>query len=101
MPWSREMSGAVASKLPKCNFLEKMEFIHEKTGNKPTQPNVNYDLVSINYQFGITNFYQWLQIWHQKCERASHNPCLKKIKDRYTYGWSKEILELDDKKSME
>ena len=44
MPWSREMSGAVASKLPKCNFLEKMEFIHEKTGNKPTQPNVNYDL---------------------------------------------------------
>ena len=38
------MSGAVASKLPKCNFLEKMEFIYEKTGNKPIQPKVNYDL---------------------------------------------------------
>ena len=50
-------SGAVASKLPKCNFFEQMAFLHEKTGNKPMQSNVNYDLKTPeNYQFGITTF---------------------------------------------
>ena len=39
-------SGAVASKLPKCKFFEQMAFLHEEMGNKPTQPNVNYDLES-------------------------------------------------------
>ena len=35
-----------ASKLPKCKFFEQMAFLHEKTGNKPTQSNVNYNLES-------------------------------------------------------
>ena len=39
-------SGATASKLPKCKFFEQMAFLHEKTGNKPTQSNVNYNLES-------------------------------------------------------
>ena len=37
-------SGAAASKLPKRKFLEEIAFFREKTGNKPTQSNVNYDL---------------------------------------------------------
>ena len=39
-------SGAAASKLPKCKFFEQMAFLHEKTGNQPTQSNVNYNLES-------------------------------------------------------
>ena len=39
-------SGAAASKFPKCKFFEQMTFLHEKTGNKPTQSNVNYNLES-------------------------------------------------------
>ena len=33
-------SGAKASILPKCKYFEQMAFLHEKTGNKPTESNV-------------------------------------------------------------
>ena len=39
-------SGAAASKLPKCKFFEQNAFLLEKTGNQPTQSNVNYNLES-------------------------------------------------------
>ena len=33
-------------KLPKCKIFEQMTFLHEKTGNKPTQSNLNYGIDS-------------------------------------------------------
>ena len=33
-------SGAPALSLPKCNYLEVMRFLHDKTANKPTKSNL-------------------------------------------------------------
>ena len=33
-------SGAPASALPKCNYFEVMQFLHDKTANKPTESNL-------------------------------------------------------------
>ena len=77
-------SGAAASKLPKCKFFEEMAFLHEKTGNKPTQSNVNHNLDSpeisnLGSPPSISSFR-----YETKSVKAWQNPCQKKIEDRYT-----------------
>ena len=78
-------SEAAASKLPKCKFLEQMAFLHEKTGNKPMQSNINYDLKSPE----ITNLGSPPSISSFRCETKSVRescitPARKKFEDRYT-----------------
>ena len=65
-----------------------MAFFHEKTGNKTTQSNVNYDLESPEISnLGPPPFISSLRRETKSAKEPHTTPARKKIEDRYTRGW--------------
>ena len=94
-PWHRNY--------PNANVLNKWHFSTKKRETSPRSQTLI--IISSLQKLAIWDHHLRLvpSVWNQECERALHNPCQKKIEDRYTWSWSEKIIDwdgLDDKKNL-